>query len=325
VKRRAFITLLGGAAAWPLAASGQQAMPVIGFLNAGSPEAFAPYIAGFRQGLRDTGYIEDRNVAIAFLWARGQYDRLPALATDLVRRGAAVIVVSGGAVSALAAKAATSTIPIVFVMGDDPIKTSVVPSLNRPASNITGMTLFISTLMAKRFELLSEVMPAASLIALMMNPTNPNAESGTNDIESASRSNGRELRVFNASTDTEIDSAFASLAAQRMSALLLGTDPFFYSRRDKFVALTARYGIPAIYFVREFVTAGGLMSYGSSFVCEWRQAGVYTGRILKGEKPSDLPVMQPTKFELVINLKTGKALGLTVPDTLLARADEVIE
>src|SRR5215831_1683750 len=204
-------------------------MPVIGFLNAGSPEAFAPYIAGFRQGLRDTGYIEDRNVAIEFLWAQGQYDRLPALATDLVRRRAAVIVVSGGAVSALAAKAATSTIPIVFVMGDDPIKTSVVPSLNRPASNITGMTLFISTLMAKRFELLSEVMPAASLIALMMNPTNPNAESGTNDIESASRSNGRELRVFNASTDTEIDSAFASLVAQRMSALLLGTDPFFYS------------------------------------------------------------------------------------------------
>jgi putative tryptophan/tyrosine transport system substrate-binding protein len=328
LQRREFISLLGGAAAaWPLATRGQQpAMPVIGFLNAGSAAPFAQCVAGFRQGLSDTGYVEGHNVAIDFRWSEGQYDRLPTLASDLVQRGVAIIVVSGGAVSAFAAKAATSTIPILFVIGDDPVKTGLVPSLNRPGGNITGMTLFISTLMAKRFELLSEIMPTSSAaIALLVNPKNPNAEADTKEMEIAARTSGRELRVFSASTESEIDSAVTTIRDQRIGAFLLGTDPFFYSRRDKFVTLTAHFGVPAIYFVREFPAAGGLMSYGPSFVNEWRQAGLYAGRILKGAKPSDLPVLQPTKFELVINLKTAKALGLTVPPTLLAVADEVIE
>jgi putative tryptophan/tyrosine transport system substrate-binding protein len=327
MNRREFITLLGGAAAaWPLAARAQQPeMPVVGFLNSGSSDTFAPLVAGFREGLREAGYVEGRNVAIDFRWSEGQYDRLPALAADLVRRRVAIIVVSGGAVSALAAKAATSTIPVLFVIGDDPIKFGLVPSLNRPGGNITGITLFISTLMAKRFELLSEVMPVASAICLLVNPKNPNAETDAKDMESAARVSGRELRVLNASTESEIDSAFKTIVEQRAGALLLGTDPFFYSRRNKFLVLAARHGIPAIYFAREFATAGGLMSYGPSFVSEWHQAGVYAGRILKGDKPSDLPVLQPTKFEFLINLKTAKALGLEIPPTLLALANEVIE
>jgi putative tryptophan/tyrosine transport system substrate-binding protein len=325
-RRRKFITLLGGVAAWPIAARAQQPnVPVIGFLNAGSPDAFTPFVAAFRQGLSEAGYVEGRNAAIEFRWSEGQYDRLPALVADLVRRRVAVVVVSGGAVSALAAKAATSTIPILFVVGEDPIKFGLVPSLSRPGGNITGITLFISTLMAKRFELLSEVMPSTSGILLLVNPKNPNAETDAKDMESAARTSGRELRVLNASTESEIDNAFATLVELRVGALLVGTDPFFYSRRDKFVALAARHGVPAIYFVREFTTAGGLMSYGPSFVGEWRQVGVYAGRILKGDKPSDLPVLQPSKFELVINLKTAKALGLQVPDKVLALADEVIE
>jgi putative tryptophan/tyrosine transport system substrate-binding protein len=324
MRRREFITLVGGAATtWPLAARAQQ--PVIGFINAGSPDAFTPYVAAFRQGLGEVGYAEGRNIAIEFRWAEGKYDRLPVLAADLAQRQVAVIVVSGGAVSALAAKAATSTVPIVFVMGDDPIKTGVVPSLNRPGGNITGLTLFISTLMAKRFELLGELMPAKSRLALLVNPKNPNVETETNQIESAARDSGFGLQLLNASSDREIDASFATMIEGRISALLLGTDPFFYSRRDQFVKLAARHGIPGMYFVREFVTAGGLISYGPSFVGEWRQAGVYAGRILKGAKPVNLPVLQPTKFELVINLKTARTLAVAVPDKLLALADEVVE
>jgi putative tryptophan/tyrosine transport system substrate-binding protein len=328
MRRREFIVLLGGAAAaWPLAVRAQQPMPVIGFLNAGSATPFAQYVAGFRQGLSDTGYVEGRNVAIEYRWAEGQYHRLPTLAADLVQLGVAVIVVSGGALSAFAAKAATSTTPILFVIGDDPVKTGLVPSLNRPGGNITGMTLFISSLMAKRFELLSEIIPtsSAAAVALLVNPKNPNAEADTKEMEIAARTSARELRVLTASTGSEIDSAVTTILDQRIGALLLGTDPFFFSQRDKFVTLAARSGIPAMYFVREFPAAGGLMSYGPSFVGEWSQAGLYAGRILKGAKPSDLPVLQPTKFEFVINLKTAKALGLQIPDKLLALADEVIE
>jgi putative ABC transport system substrate-binding protein len=327
IGRRHFISVLGGTVAWPLVVRAQQpTMPTIGFLNAGSAGPFAQYVTGFRQGLSDAGYVEGHNISIDFLWAEGQYDRLPALAADLVQRGVAVIVVSGGAVSAFAAKAATSTIPILFVIGDDPVKTGLVPSLSRPGGNITGMTLFISTLMAKRFELLSEIMPRSSAtIALVVNPKNPNADTDTKEMEIAARTSGRELRVLNASTESEIDSAVATIHDQRIGALLLGTDPFFYSQRDKFVTLAARFGIPAIYPVREFSAAGGLMSYGASFVEVWRQAGLYASRILKGVKPSDLPVLQPTKFEFVLNLKTARALGLAIPQSLLATADEVIE
>jgi putative ABC transport system substrate-binding protein len=327
IGRRHFISVLGGTVAWPLVVRAQQpTMPTIGFLNAGSAGPFAQYVTGFRQGLSDAGYVEGHNISIDFLWAEGQYDRLPALAADLVQRGVAVIVVSGGAVSAFAAKAATSTIPILFVVGDDPVKTGLVPSLSRPGGNITGMTLFISTLMAKRFELLSKIMPMSSAtIALVVNPKNPNADTDTKEMEIAARTSGRELRVLNASTESEIDSAVATIHDQRIGALLLGTDPFFYSQRDKFVTLAARFGIPAIYPVREFSAAGGLMSYGASFVEVWRQAGLYASRILKGVKPSDLPVLQPTKFEFVLNLKTARALGLAIPQSLLATADEVIE
>jgi putative ABC transport system substrate-binding protein len=327
IGRRHFISVLGGTVAWPLVVRAQQpTMPTIGFLNAGSAGPFAQYVTGFRQGLSDAGYVEGHNISIDFLWAEGQYGRLPALAADLVQRGVAVIVVSGGAVSAFAAKAATSTIPILFVIGDDPVKTGLVPSLSRPGGNITGMTLFISTLMAKRFELLSEIMPMSSAtIALVVNPKNPNADTDTKEMEIAARTSGRELRVLNASTESEIDSAVATIHDQRIGALLLGTDPFFYSQRDKFVTLAARFGIPAIYPVREFSAAGGLMSYGASFVEVWRQAGLYASRILKGVKPSDLPVLQPTKFEFVLNLKTARALGLAIPQSLLATADEVIE
>jgi putative ABC transport system substrate-binding protein len=326
MRRREFISGLAGAAAWPSAGRAQLSatIPVIGFLNAGLPEAFAPYVAAFRQGLKESGYVEGRNVAIEFRWAGGRYDRLPALANDLVQRKVTVIVVSGGAVSARAAQAITLTIPILFVIGDDPVKSGVVSSLSRPSGNITGLTLFISTLTSKRFELLSEVSSVGAPIALLLNPNNPNAETEANNIQGAIRTNGRALRLLYASTESEIESAFASLVVQR-GALLLGTDPFFYSQRDKIVALASRHGIPTIYFVREFAAVGGLMSYGPSFEREWRQAAMYAGRILKGEKPSELPVMQPTSFELIINLKTARALSLTMPETLLAIADEVIQ
>ena len=326
MRRRNFIAFLGGAAAWPYVASAQPpAMPVIGFLSSGSADVFVNDLAGFRGGLSEVGYVERRNVAIEYRWAGGQYDRLPALAADLARRAVTVIVASGGAVSALAAKAATSTIPIVFVMGDDPVRFGIVASLSRPSSNVTGVTLFISELMAKRLELLISAMPGTPVIAMLVNPKNPNAESEAKEIEAAARTSGRALRLLNASTEGDIEVAFESLVQQRMSALLVGTDTFFYGRRDQLVALAASHTIPAIYFEREFVAAGGLMSYGPNFSGEWRQAGIYVSRILKGEKPGDLPVLQPTKFEFVINRKTAKALGVDIPPSLLATADEVIE
>jgi putative ABC transport system substrate-binding protein len=326
VRRRHFITLLGGAAAWPLIARAQQpATPVIGFLSSLAPSDAPRFLAAFQLGHNEAGFVDGRNVMIEYRWAEGQYDRVPALAADLVRRRVTVIVVSGGAVSALAAKTATSIIPIVFVIGDDPIRFGVVPSLNRPGGNITGVTLFISELMAKRLELLSQAMPSTPAIAMLVNPKNPNAESEAKELESVARNSGRALRLLNASTESDIEAVFATLVQQRLGALLVGTDTFLYSRRNQLVALAARHSIPAIYFEREFAAAGGLMSYGPSFSGDWRQTGIYVGRILKGEKPADLPVMQPTRFELVINLKTAKALGLDVPANLVALADEVIE
>jgi putative ABC transport system substrate-binding protein len=325
IRRRQFITLLGGAAAWPLAARAQQpALPVVGFLCSGSAEAFAPLVAAFRDGLREAGYVEGQNVAIEFAWAAGRYDKLSSMAADLVSRHVAVILAIGGAVAGLAAKAATSTIPIVVASGDDPVKYGLVESLSRPTGNITGVTLFIDVLEAKRVEILTEVAPTAAL-AILVNPRNPNAETEMREAQAAAQQRGRELRVLTASNEGEIDTAFGALAQQAGAALTIGTDTFFYSRSDKLVGLAARHAIPTVYFHRSFGLSGGLISYGATFTEELRMAGRYAGRILAGEKPNNLPVLQPSKFELVINLKTAKALGLEVPPTLLARADEVIE
>ncbi len=324
MRRREFIVVLGGATVgWPLRARAQ-AVPVIGFLCSGSADAFAPLVAAFRDGLKEAGYVDGRNVAIEFAWAMGRYDQLPSLAADLVSRKVAIIAAAGGAVAALAAKAATSTIPIVVAIGDDPVKYGLVASFSRPGGNITGVTLFIDILTPKRLELLTEVAPAAGL-AMLINPRNPNAEIEARDAHAAAQQSGRELRVLTASNEGEIDGAFANIAQQPGAAVTIATDTFFYSRRDQLVGLAARYVIPTIYFHREFALAGGLITYGSTFTEEFRTAGRYAGRILAGEKPSDLPIMQPTKFELVVNLKTAKALGLTIPQSILARADEVIE
>jgi putative ABC transport system substrate-binding protein len=325
MRRREVIGLLGGAAAWPLALHAEpRAMPVIGFLCSGSAEAFAQQVAAFRDGLKEFGYVEGRNVVIEFAWAAGRYDQLASLADDLVSRQAAVIVAVGGAVAALAAKSATSTIPIVVAIGDDPVKYGVVASLSRPGGNITGVTLFIDILTEKRLELLTEVAPMA-VLAMMINPRNPNAETEARDARAAAQRSGRELRVLTAGDEGDIDAAFANIAQQTGAALTIGTDTFFFSRRDQLVGLAARFAIPTIYFHRTFGVAGGLITYGSTFTEEFRVAGRYAGRILAGEKPNDLPILQPSKFELVINLKTANALGLTVPPSLLARADEVIE
>jgi ABC-type uncharacterized transport system substrate-binding protein len=326
MKRRDFITLLGGAAVWPLAAHAQQpAMPVVGFLGTASPRPFAHLVAGFRRGLQETGFIEGRSVVIEYRWAEGQYDRVPALAADLVRRQVAVIVTVGGETSAAAAKAATETIPIVFNVGSDPVKIGLVVSLARPGGNATGVNIFTIELVEKRLGLLLDLIPTASSIAILVNPDFVPAAANASEAEAAARAVGKQVVIYNARSEIEIGTAFAIMAQARPGALLVGADPFFNSRRGLIVALAARHAIPAIYEWREFAEAGGLISYGTSLVEAYRQQGIYAGRILKGEKPADLPVVQLSKFELVINLNTAKALGLAIPPGVLALADEVIE
>jgi putative tryptophan/tyrosine transport system substrate-binding protein len=326
LQRREFITLLGGAAAsWPLAAHAQQqALPVIGFLSSGSPYASAPRVEAFREGLRETDYIEHRNVGIEYRWAEGQYDRLPALAADLVNHHVAVIFATGGPSPALAAKAATSIIPIVFQGGGDPVKLGLVASFNRPGFNVTGISNISGLpLDMKGLELLHELVPKATKVGYLVNPNN--AGNNPTRLQGAARAVGVELQALTADTDGDIDLVFPTLARQGIGALLIAGDPFFTVRIDHLAAVSIRYAAPTSYVFREFVAAGGLMSYGTDLSETNRLAGKYVGRILRGEKPADLPVMQPTKFELVINLKTAKALGLDVPAMLLARADEVIE
>jgi putative tryptophan/tyrosine transport system substrate-binding protein len=325
MRRRDFIIFLAGAmAAWPLAARAQQkAMPVIGVLNTGSAGP-SPFMAAFRQGLSEAGYVEGQNLAIEYRWAEGHYDRLPALAADLVGRKVDLIVASSPP-SALAAKSATSTIPIVFRGGADPVGEGLVASLARPGGNLTGVSNLADELTAKRLELLSDLVPRAGVIALLMNPNNATAERIIRDVQEAARTKGLQLHVLKASSESEIDTAFASLVQLHAGALVVGADPFLSSRRDQLVALASRHAVPSIYAWREFADAGGLISYGASLTAAFRLVGIYAGNILKGAKPADLPVQQPTTFELVVNLNTAKALGLTVPPSILARADEAIE
>jgi putative tryptophan/tyrosine transport system substrate-binding protein len=326
IRRRAFITLLGSAAAaWPLAARAQQpTMPVIGFLNGASPEGYAPYVTAFRQGLKEAGYVEGQNVTIEYRWAEGQYDRLPALAADLVRRNVTVIAATSTP-AAQAAKALTSTVPIVFTTGDDPIKLGLVASFNRPGGNATGVSHLIGELGSKRLGLLRELLPGITVITTLLNPNFPGAERQLRDAEAAAGALGLQLIVLRASTEREIDAAFATMAQQGASALVVGGDPSFIARREQIVSLAARHAIPTIYPVRDFAVAGGLMSYGTDFADAYRQAGVYTGRIVRGEKPADMPVQRSTKFEFVINLKTARTLGVTIPAGVFSIADEVIE
>jgi putative tryptophan/tyrosine transport system substrate-binding protein len=325
--RREFITLLGGAAAaWPLTVRAQQpAMPVIGYLGAQSPAAFASRVRAFRQGLGETGYVEGRNVVIEFRWAEGQHDRLSALATELVRRQVAVIVAPGGAPAALAAKSATTTIPIVFEMGADPIAMGLVGSLNRPGGNLTGVSSLNVEVTPKRLEILQELIPTGSIVAVLINPTSPTADSQLRNLQAAARALGSQLHILHASTERDFEAVFATLSQLRPSGLVIASDTFFATHSEGLAALTIRHAMPAIHQSRDFTIAGGLMSYGGSFVESHRQAGVYTGRIIKGDKPADLPVQQVTKVELLINLKTAKSLGVTFPLPLIGRADEVIE
>jgi putative ABC transport system substrate-binding protein len=328
VKRRAFISLLGGAAAaaWPLAARAQQpAMPVIGFLNGASPDGFAPYVAAFRQGLKEAGYVDGQNVTVEYRWAEGHYDRLPALAADLVQQKVTVIAATGTP-AALAAKAATSTVPIAFTTGGDPIKLGLVATLRRPGGNVTGVTALSVEVGPKRLELARELFPAATTFALLVNPANPVAATVSKDLQAVADTLGMRLHVLHASTEADFEAAFATAAQLRTAALVIGSaDTLFISHAAQLGALALRHSVPAIYTLREFAAAGGLMSYGASTTDSYRLGGVYTGRILKGEKPADLPVVQSTKVELIINLKTARALGITVPLPLSGRADEVIE
>jgi putative ABC transport system substrate-binding protein len=324
MRRRDFIILLAGASGWPSAVRAQQkAMPVIGWLDIASPSPASPNLAAFRQGLSETGYVVGQNLAIEYRWAEGSYDELPALAADLVGRKVDVIV--GITPTALAARSATSTIPILFLSGA-PVEYGLVASLARPGGNLTGFSILSTELTPKRLELLSELVPQARVIALLVNPNNPNAERVMRDVQEAARTKEVLLHVLKAGTEHEIDSAFATLVQLHAGALVVGPDPFFNGRaREQLVTLASRHAVPAIYEYRESVAAGGLISYGTSIPAGWRQVGIYAGRILKGVKPADLPVQQPTTFELFINLKTAKSLGLTVPPSILARADEVIE
>jgi putative ABC transport system substrate-binding protein len=328
IERRQFISAIGGASlAWPLAARAQQpAMPVIGLLGSASLALWAGRMRAFHEGLSETGYVDGRNVAIEYRWAEGRNDRLPALATDLVRRRVAVIVSPGSTPAALAAKAATSTIPIVFWVGGDPIELGLVASLNRPEGNLTGVTTVASEIGPKGLELLHELLPAATVFALLVNPTSPGlAVSTSNEVQAAARAFGLQLHVLHASTDRDLDEVFANLIQLRAGGLVIGNDAFFSSQFEQLSALAIRQAVPTVYQFREFAAAGGLMGYGGSLTGAFHGAGVYTGRILKGEKPADLPIQQQTKIELIINLKTAKALGLTVPTALLVAADEVIE
>jgi ABC-type uncharacterized transport system substrate-binding protein len=327
MRRREFITLLGsGAAIWPFAARAQKpTVPVVGFLGTTAAHEFTDRVTAFREGLKETGYVEGQNVVIEYRWPEGNYDRLPALAADLVRRQVAVIAAVGGEPSPLAAKSATTTIPIVFSIGSDPIKLGLVASLNRPGGNITGVNFFQSELGAKRLSLLRVLLPNITAVGMIINPRFAEAEAHARDAREVALSLGLQLHVASASTADEFDAAFSSLDKQKVGALLLANDAYFLSQRQKLIALAADYRMPAIYFWREFAVDGGLMSYSPSLLQAYRQVGIYTGQILKGAKPADMPVVQPTKFEFVINLKTAKALGLTIPEGLLNAADEVIE
>jgi putative tryptophan/tyrosine transport system substrate-binding protein len=326
VRRRDFITLLSGAAAWPVAVRAQQPVtPVIGYLHSGSSAPYAHLVAAFRQSLKEAGYVEGENVAIEYHWAEGRYERLPALAAELVGRHVALIVAQGGDPSVSAAKSATATIPIVFTSSSDPVKLGLVASLNRPGGNATGFWLYTSLLGTKRLELMRQLLPANTSIAVLVNPDNPNADIDTAELQGAARTLGQSISFVKARSEAEIDAVFATFGERRVSALLVNTDPFFLAQHAQFVALAARNGIIAIYAQREFVAGGGLISYGPNLADGYRQVGIYAGRILKGEKPADLPVVQPTKFEISINLKTAKALGLELPASVLALADKVIE
>jgi putative tryptophan/tyrosine transport system substrate-binding protein len=326
MRRRAFITLLGAAAAWPRAARAQlRPMPVVGFLGSSSAAEWAPFVAAFQRGLKEAGYVEGENVTVEYRWADGQYDRLPALAADLVRRQVAVIFAAGSPAPALAAKAATAAIPIVFANGADPVQFGLVASLNRPGGNVTGVNFLAAGVGEKALGLIHELVPSVAVGAVLVNANNPNAAAVAKNVRDMAPALALQLHVLNAGTEQEIDAAFASLVEQRIGILILGADPFLLGRRDHLVTLADRHAVPAIYFAREFVTAGGLMSYGTSVSDAYRRAGIYAGKILKGARPADLPVEQSTRFEFVINLKTAMRLGLQIPDKLLALADEVIE